>query len=117
MDIDKDKLKELMDKDKDFDDFWRAYQPDEIRYPNRKLATYDLWRKKSKAEQSAMLKYVQKNGSPEWKNPFFFVLDFIPRREVLSFDEYYSRYGTTEEKDGWTKKFLPEEHKTIYVKE
>ena len=38
------------------------------------------------------------------------------RPQTLSFDEYYKRYGTTEEQDGWRRVFLPEEHKTIYVK-
>ena len=52
-------------------------------------------------------------------NPVKAIRENAPRRKqkILSFDDYYKRYGTTEEKDGWMKKFLPEERKTIYVKE
>lgn len=34
----------------------------------------------------------------------------------MSFRDYYARYGTTEEKDGWRRIFLPELRKTIYEK-
>ena len=52
-------------------------------------------------------------------NPVKAIRDNAPKKkqQILSFDEYYNRYGTTEEKDGWKRKFLPEERKTIYVKE
>ena len=65
-----------MDNDKDFDDFWRAYRPDEIRFPNRKQATYREWCKRVPATRQAMLTYVKDKGAPHWKNPFFFVQDF-----------------------------------------
>ena len=38
------------------------------------------------------------------------------KREELSYQEYYQRYGTTEEKDGWRRVYLPERQTTIYVK-
>ena len=31
-------------------------------------------------------------------------------------DEYYRRYGTQANQDGWVRVFLPEEQRTIYVK-
>lgn len=36
--------------------------------------------------------------------------------EKLSFNDYYQRFGTTEEVDGWRRQFIPEQQKTIYVK-
>jgi len=75
-DIDNDLLLSLMAQDKDFQDFWAAYKPDEIRFPNRKKATFRLWRTRSRAAQKAMLTYVTDNGAPRWKNPYFFVQDF-----------------------------------------
>ena len=39
-----------------------------------------------------------------------------PIIKIISYDDYVQRYHTDEEKDGWKRKFLPEEHKTIYVK-
>ena len=62
--------------DKDFEDFWQAYSPDEIRFPNRKQATYREWCKRFPATRQAMLDYVNSNNVPKWKNPYFFVQDF-----------------------------------------
>ena len=36
--------------------------------------------------------------------------------QTLSFADYYAKFGTTEEQDGWQRTFLPEQQKTIYVK-
>ena len=38
------------------------------------------------------------------------------QRQCLSYADYYARYGTTEEADGWQKKYLPDQQRTIYVK-
>lgn len=65
-----------MDTDKDFQDFWQAYKPDEMRFPNRRTATLGQWRTRSRAAQQAMLQYVKERGAPKWKNPYFFVQDF-----------------------------------------
>ena len=41
----------------------------------------------------------------------------IPGTETqLSYNEYYERYGTTEEQGGWEKVFLEKEQRTIYIK-
>ena len=34
----------------------------------------------------------------------------------MAFEDYYKKYGTTEDTDGWKRKFLPEERRTVYVK-
>ena len=62
--------------DKDFQDFWAAYRPDEIRFPNRMQATYRQWCMRIPATRQAMLKHVQNNNVPKWKNPYFFVQEF-----------------------------------------
>ena len=36
--------------------------------------------------------------------------------QTLSYADYYTRYGTTEECDGWKRQYLPDQQKTIYVK-
>ena len=38
------------------------------------------------------------------------------RQQTLSYAAYYKRYGTTEERDGWQRKFIPEEQRTVYIK-
>ena len=40
----------------------------------------------------------------------------LKRRQVMSFNDYYNKFGTTEETDGWKRVFKPEERTTIYVK-
>ena len=37
--------------------------------------------------------------------------------QQLSFNDYYNKFGTTEEQNGWHRQFLPEQQKTIYVKQ
>ena len=77
-----------MDNDKDFKTFWEKYKPDEIRFPNRKNATYRLWRDRIPAAKKAMLDYVTENRVPKWKNPYFFVQEFPdPEPEFLKGDE------------------------------
>ena len=74
-----------MDNDKDYQDFWTRYKPDEVRFPNRKRATYRLWRTRIPATRKAMLAYVTENSAPKWKNPYFFVQEFAdPDPEFLS---------------------------------
>jgi len=53
-------------------------------------------------------------------NPVKAVRENAPKAippQILTFGEYYKRYGTTEECDGWKRKFLPEQQKTIYIKD
>ena len=102
--------------DEEFNQFWDLYQPDEIRFPNRRAATFLEWNKRSLSARKAMVAYVKDKGVPKWKNPFFFVFDFPePKNQVLSFSDYYARYGTTEPQDGW-QQANPTGNKVIYVK-
>ena len=51
-------------------------------------------------------------------NPLFAIEknSAAPKAQVLSYDAYYAKYGTTEEKDGWRRVFLKEQQRTVYVK-
>ena len=40
-----------------------------------------------------------------------------PKIQTITADEYYRRYGTQTNHDGWVRTFLPEQQKTIYVKQ
>ena len=102
----------------DFEQYWLLIGGD-VNFHDRKTATETLWQQHPE-KHSAIIDWLQKHGRYPCRNPYFFILDWQVRQQqpqILSFDDYYKRYGTTEEKDGWTKKFLPEERKTIYVKE
>ena len=62
--------------DKDFNEFWDAYQPDENRFPRRRAATFRAWNERTPAARKAMLAKVKAEGAPKWKNPYFYVADF-----------------------------------------
>ena len=62
--------------DTEFNEFWDAYQPDEIRFPKRRAATFRAWHQRSPAARKAMLAKVKAEGAPKWKNPYFYVVDF-----------------------------------------
>ena len=66
----------ILTMDKDFNEFWDAYQPDEIRFPRRRAATFRAWNERTPAARKAMLTKVKTEGAPKWKNPYFYVLDF-----------------------------------------
>ena len=102
----------------EFQLFWDLFNPDS-QYNNRKAATWLLFRSRSVEDQKAMIADIQENGAPKNRNPYFYVFDFhrrAPRQQTMSFDDYYKKYGTTEETDGWKRVFKPEERRTIYVK-
>ncbi len=62
--------------DKDFNEFWDAYQPDENRFPRRRAATFRAWNERTPAARKAILAKVKAEGAPKWKNPYFYVADF-----------------------------------------
>ena len=66
----------ILTMDKDFNDFWDAYQPDENRFPRRRAATFRAWNGRTPAARKAMLAKVKAEGAPKWKNPYFYVMDF-----------------------------------------
>lgn len=74
--------------DKDFNEFWMVYSPDEIHFPNRRAATFRAWHQRSPAARQAMLDKVKTEGAPKWKNPYFYVVDFPePQPQFLRGDE------------------------------
>ena len=48
--------------DKDFNEFWDAYQPDEIHFPRRRAATFRAWNERTPAARKAMLAEVKAGG-------------------------------------------------------
>ena len=39
------------------------------------------------------------------------------RPQIMSFNDYYTKYGTTLERDGWQRVFIQDKQKTIFVKQ
>jgi len=99
----------------DFTRFWTLFQPDK-EYESRRVAAEREWDKCSPNKQQAIIAWLETHGRYKGRNPYFFIQDFKPRQLTMSFADYYAKYDTTEERDGWTKQFLPDQQKTIYVK-
>ena len=101
----------------EFNRFWILFGVDETKYPKRRACTLKLWMDMPQERRDAIIEHLRQNGAQPDKNPYFFIQDFQNKpRQELSFKDYYARFGTTEEQGGWVRKFLPEQQKTIYVK-
>ena len=98
-----------------FDDYWELFNPD-AEFANRRSATQRLWEQCQPGRRRAIIEWLQAGKPKCTRNPYFFVLDFrAPKRQVLSYADYYAKFGTTEERDGW-KMENPTGQKVIYVK-
>ncbi len=98
----------------DFNQFLTLFQPDE-EFRSRLGAAQRLWEQCSPTKQGAIIEWLETHGRYPGRNPYFFILDFKPQQQPLSFNDYYTRYGTTEERDGW-KMTNPTGNCVIYVK-
>ena len=49
-------------------------------------------------------------------DPVQAIRDNVPKVQIISADEYYRRYNTQANQDGWVRTFLKEQQKTIYIK-
>ena len=100
-----------------FDNYWTLISPSHD-FDNRYDAAKAEWEAHPE-KQEPIIRWLKKHGAYPGRNPYFFIQDWQvkpPRRQVLSFKEYYARYNTTEERDGWKRVHLENEQKTIYVK-
>jgi len=107
----------------DFQDFWLLVEN------HGSVASYHenecrcLWNSLTPDQQQAVYDSIQRklaSGLFVHYNPTKAVRDNAPKAPkilVISADEYYRRYGTQTDHDGWKRTFLPEQQKTIYVKQ
>ena len=100
----------------DFEQYWTLIGG-AVNYADRKAAAEKAWALCSPEKKQAIIQWLQAHGRYPGRNPYFFILDFqAKRQQTLSYADYFARFGTTEEQGGWRRRFLPEEHKTVYVK-
>jgi len=106
-----------------FQGIWTLLKP-EGEYKRRYRACDRLWTSYAPEMRQRIydaLLAAQQRGDPISPNPYFAIEDTAlrlqrqPRLRQLSFNEYYAKYGTTEERDGW-KMENPTGNKVIYVK-
>ena len=103
---------------------WREIAPfdyDDGR-KRRRGACERLWQGYGEARQEEIYQRIEgklARGEFVNENPYFAIEDNAKqpkkRVEMMSFNDYYVKFGTTEEKDGW-KQANPTGNKVIYVK-
>ena len=103
-----------------FDYLWELLEPKKEYEPVRNRCL-SLWNTFDLDKQRRIYRTIRDRKKEKLfvdYNPLFAIERFSkePQRQTLSFDDYYKRFGTTEEQNGWQRVFLPEKHKTIYVK-
>ena len=99
----------------DFNIYWTLIGGD-TNFADRKTAAEKAWSLCPLDKQQAIIHWLQTHGRYPGRNPYFFILDFqIKRRQTLTFQQYYAKYGTTEDTDGWHKE-NPTGNKVIFVK-
>ena len=99
----------------DFEQYWRLIGGD-VNFSDRKTAAEKVWSLCAPEKQQAIIEWLQKHGRYPGRNPYFFILDFqTKRRQTLSYKDYFARYGTTEETDGWHME-NPTGRQVVYVK-
>ena len=105
-----------------FFEIWTLLEP-KVEYANLFSHCQRLWDSWSPDKQEKVfLKIERKKTEKKFVdyNPLLALrhnaIEPSKRQEILSFNEYYSRYGTTEERDGWHMA-NPTGNKVIYVKQ
>jgi len=87
--------------------------PDEIHDAEEEWNKYDL------AQQRIIYRNIRdkiRAGKFVNYHPVLAIRDNAPKIQIISAAEYYRRYGTQTNHDGWKRTFLPDQQKTIYVK-
>ena len=102
-----------------FDELWTLLQPKRD-YDQLKGKCRTLWNSFSPDKQQVIyLRIEQKKNRKEFVdyNPLWAIEKNIkaPRRQVLSMADYYAKYGTTSETDGWHME-NPTGNQVIYVR-
>ena len=90
-----------------FEEIWALLAP-EGEYKRRRGACERLWQGYEAGKQEAIYERIAgklSRGEFVNQNPYFAIEDnareIKPRKSIMSYADYYAKYGTTEEKDGW----------------
>ena len=105
---------------KTFNELWALLAP-KIEYEQLKGKCRILWTSFSpEKQQYVYCRIEEKKNRKEFVdyNPLFAIEknSAAPRKQTMSYADYYRIYGTTEEQDGW-KMANPTGNKVIYVKQ
>ena len=103
-----------------FDFLWQLLESHGV-IPNKKEEAARLWNTFTLDEQRRIYKSIRdkiREGKFVNYNPVIAINNNRSRgSQIISADEYYRRYGTQTNHDGWVRRYLPDQQKTIYVKQ
>ena len=106
-----------------FEDFWKLVEPRGRVARYYKDECIALWERYTPEQQQAIYDTIEMKinaGMFVSFRPTDAIRDNLPKApkvQIISADEYYRRYHTQTNHDGWVRTFLPEQQKTIYVKQ
>jgi hypothetical protein len=106
---------------KTFIDIWQLLSP-KAEYVNRMRACRELWDSLTENQQDNIFDLISdklSKGKFVDYNPLFAIEKnaVAAKPQILSYDAYYAKYGTTEEQDGWQRVYEADKKRTIYVKQ
>lgn len=87
--------------------------------PGKTAECLRLWESFSTQQQQQIYDTIRnklQSGKFVHYDPVKAIRENTPKVQIISADEYYRRYGTQANQDGWRRVFIPEQQKTIYVK-
>lgn len=107
----------------DFENFWKLveHHGNVARFYRAECELQ--WKTFSPAEQQAICDAIERKlqtGRFVHFNPAIAMRDNVPRKpkiQIMSSEEYYRINHTQANLNGWVRTFLPDQQKTIYVKQ
>ena len=88
--------------------------------PGKTAECLRLWENLTERQQQQIYDTIRAKlqaGKFVHYDPVKAIKENTPKKQIISADEYYRRYKTQVNQDGWVRVFLPDEQRTIYVKE
>ena len=103
-----------------FDFLWQLLENHGV-VPSKKAECARLWDGYTLQQQRDIYRSIRdklRAGKFVHYDPVRAVKENAPRQltTTLSFNDYYARFGTTEEQGGWKRIFIKEQQKTVYIK-
>ena len=87
--------------------------------PGKTAECLRLWESLTERQQQQIYDTIRAKlqaGKFVHYDPVKAIKENTPKKQIISADEYYRRYKTQVNQDGWVRVFLPDEQRTIYVK-
>ena len=103
-----------------FDFLWQLLENHGV-VPGKKAECARLWDSYTLQQQRDIYRSIRdklRAGKFVHYDPVRAVKENAPRQltTTLSFNDYYARFGTTEEQGCWKRIFIKEQQKTVYIK-